>query len=207
MRVSGGNYQSAYLNDGNYGIASTGFNEGLGGFLVSGKATSPGDACTCEYLHWGYWAVMEDNDGMPSNARSSLGVFVAGQPTVEMPITGTATYDGVVEAAWRQDGPNNPTGRITHAQGTFNHTVHFDTGLGSGSMDLGPDNFDSTSVHATGQPQIEFTFIGTGASVGRNGTGNGVFTGPNADNLGVVFDLSGPDNFGAAGAIRADRIP
>jgi hypothetical protein len=206
IEFNGANYQSAYLNDENFGIASTGFQENEGGFLVSGKAITPEeDSCTCEYLHWGYWAVLEDNDGVPQNARSSVGTFVAGQPTVAMPLAGSATYEGVVEAAWRQSTNLNPSGLVTYAQGGVTHTVQFGTGVGSGNMDLGPDNFTTSSIHTVGQPNVGFTFTGIGPSVGRNGVGNGIFTGPDAVNLGVTMELSGPNGFAAAGAIRAEH--
>ncbi len=200
------NYQSAYLNDQNFGIASTGSQGNGGGFLVSGKAVTPDDPCVCEYLHWGYWAVFEENSGVSENARSSIGVFVAGEPTLSMPISGSATYEGTVEAAWRQSTTLNPNGLVTFATGSISHTVQFATGVGAGAMDLGPDNFNTSSIHTPGNANVNFTFTGIGASVGRNGIGNGIFTGPNAENLGVVMELNGPNGFAAAGAIRAERV-
>ena len=196
-------FSSAYLNDANFGIGTKGFNTGIGGFLVSGKATSLGDACTCAYLHWGYWAYGEDSP--PSNTNAA-GVFVAGisTPIVDMPMSGTATFTGVTEAAWRGAtvspmAPPNPT---IYANGAFEHTVNFATGDGSGVMTLNGETFFSTSVHILGNPNLRFAFTD---DMTKGGAGVGIFTGPQAKNMGVTYNLIGPNGFGAAGVIRAER--
>ena len=139
-----------------------------------------------------------------ANGKAS-GVFVAGIPTpnVDMPLSGTATYTGVAEAAWR--GPTvtqgfvNPT---TYASGAFSHTVDFASGNGNGTMDLNGSVFTSNSVHSPGDPGLAFTF-NQGETAG--GTGVGSFTGPHAENMGVVFQIYGLNGMAAAGAIRAER--
>lgn len=204
------NSLSAYLNDSHFGIGSQGLENGSGGFLVSGKATAPNDPCTCDYLHWGYWAYNEE--GMTENANA-VGTFVAGnqtpvfdpnEPDMSMPVSGTATYNGVAEAAWRGPSGNplnpNPT---SYATGDFSHTVNFANGSGTGSMDLNGRQFDSQSVHQPGTPGVAFTFSESSGVAG--GAGVGAFAGPNAENLGAVFQIEGTDGLQAAGSIRAER--
>ncbi len=203
LDFSGANFRSAYLDDSHFGIGSQGF-DGNGGFLVSGKATSPADTCTCEYLHWGYWAHVED----PAvTDRQASGVFVAGipTPTVDMPLSGTATYIGVAEAAWRGPlaSPGASPSPRSYASGDFTHMVNFATGSGSGTMDLNGRQFDSQSIHQPGTSGVAFTFTESSGIAG--GGGVGAFTGPQAKNLGVVFGLLGSDGLEAAGAIRAER--
>lgn len=200
VEFAGANFKSAYLDDSHFGIGSQGF-DGNGGFLVSGKATSPADPCTCEYLHWGYWAHIDD----PAVANSQAsGVFVAGIPTpqVDMPLSGTATYNGVAEAAWRGPSASPVASPVSYASGDFSHTVDFATGSGNGTMSLNGTQFTSQSVHVPGEPNATFAFVGSTVS---GGVGTGVFTGPQAENLGVVFELLGTDGLQAAGAIRAER--
>ena len=204
ITFDGDNTKSAYLNDTYFGIGSQGFADGSGGFLVSGKATSPDDDCTCNYLHWGYWAYGEQGDSQNANA---VGTFVAGIPTPEMdmPVSGSATYQGVAEAAWRGPSGDPMEPRPTsYASGDFNHSVNFATGLGNGTMDLNGREFASQSRHQPGNPSVEFAFT-EGETAG--GAGVGSFTGPRAENLGVVFQLQTADGMQAAGSIRAERGP
>jgi|GEM_PF-4767414 len=196
-------FRSAYLSDSHYGLGSQDITGSSGGFLVSGKATSPDDACTCKYLHWGYWAYAEDH--APENPNAS-GLYVAGIPTpsVDMPVSGTATFTGVAEAAWRgasSDPIDNPNPTV-YGSGTFSHTVNFATGTGSGTMTLNNDVFQSESLHTPSDPNINFAFAGDES---RTGTGVGIFTGPQAKNLGAVFNIVGDGGYMAAGGIRAQR--
>jgi len=203
-------HSSAYLNDEHFGIASQGYTNpnGIASFLVSGKATVTGleASCTCAYLHWGYWAALQDtgSDLAPDNPFVA-GVFVAGQPTVDMPIDGTATFSGVAEAAWREPTSINPDGIVTVAAGGFFHSVNFSNGQGSGTMVLAGVTYQSFSTHDVGEPQVEFVFQEQADVYGSFGSGNGIFIGPDAKNLGVNFEMQGRDGFGAAGIIRAEH--
>lgn len=193
-------FSSAYLSDSHFGLGTQGFVSGASGFLVSGKATSPDDNCLCAYLHWGYWAYEESTFPNPANA---VGTFVAGiqTPTIDMPVSGTATFNGVAEAAWRS-ASGNPT---THATGSFNHTVNFADGSGTGTMTLNNDSFVSVSEQlGIGDSRLSFTFDD---GIDKSGVGAGIFTGPQANNMGVVFNLNGGGGFVAAGSVRAERGP
>ena len=200
-------YSSAYLNDDLFGIASDGSIgvDDIGGFLVSGKATATGDAanCLCHYLHWGYWGVLQFSE-VSNDHPYVAGFFVAGEPTVDMPLEGQATYSGVVDATWHEPTATNPDGITTVISGTIEHTVEFQSGYGSGEMTLpDPNLMIYTSSDNTGNHQISFYFSNP-QTEGYLGEGDGIFTGPNAKNMGVVFSI---ENDGAviAGAIRAER--
>ena len=112
--------------------------------------------------------------------------------------------EGVVEAARRGPISINPDGIATVAIGIFSHTVDFGDGDGTGSMTLANVPYDTFSSHSVGQPEVQFSIVEQGDIYGSSGSGYGIFTGPDAANLGVNFEISGPDGFGAAGTIRVE---
>jgi hypothetical protein len=150
--------------------------------------------CTCEYLTWGFWS---SNINLSSNqtANVNLGTYVAGQVTSNMPLTGSATYNGMMVGNV-QNGSNAYVGTGTYAMdwsfqrrnGTFGAT--FD-GTRYGGL-----------VGSTGGANFSGVFGNLGTL--RGGTLAGSFFGPNAQNQGGQFAIGGP-GYAAAGIFAGQR--
>jgi trimeric autotransporter adhesin len=102
--------------------------------------------CACQYLQWGYWTgtVAETNSSNTAVNRYDVGyTWMAGQPTVTMPTTGTGTYSGAAI------GTVNNNGAAYLAGGGFSQTYNFSSNTGNVSI----TNFDGTNYSATETPQ------------------------------------------------------
>ena len=91
--------------------------------------------CGCEYTRWGFWSSETRRNGTTSIGANEpfvqdllhMGTWVAGnKPTsVEVPITGSATYTGHVIGSFK-------TGNAEYlAAGSLSHTVNFGTSTGT----------------------------------------------------------------------------
>jgi hypothetical protein len=138
--------------------------------------------CSCEYLSWGFWS-SNMNLGNNQTANVNLGTYVVGQVTGNMPLTGSATYNGTMVGNV-QNGNNAYVGTGTYAMdwsfrnrnGTFGAT--FD-GTNYGGL-----------VGSTGGANFSGVFGNLGSL--RGGTLAGSFFGPQAQNQGGQFAIGGP---------------
>jgi hypothetical protein len=181
----------------NYPTASSGATEFPSLAMVTSKTVpKAADAllpagishCSCQYLQWGYWTgnIPPSNQGGPSNTAQSayINTWLAGQPTVTMPTTGTGTFTGAAI------GTVSNAGNTYLAAGGFNNTYNFGTNTGT----IGISNFDgknfSGTVNGTGN-----LYAGTLSGSGLAGVTAGGFYGPNAAETGGTFGvhaISGP---------------
>lgn len=208
---------SAFINDKTFGIAearqnANPANDGLlngsqiSFVAVSGDATTPdtgGPLCACEFMHWGYWAAAKVEPGDISNSLSDVGVFFAGvqTPSVDMPISGTATYNGIAAASLTPDGIAGPA----FERGDFSYTTNYATGIGQGEMNLGAHDFNIIGQHTPGQSGLNVDYFNP-ATTNQVGNGTGAYFGAGAANLGVTININDTDTgLSAAGAAVAEK--
>jgi len=154
--------------------------------------------CQCQYLQWGYWTGKVDSPatttsgfaGATTSDIAQINTWIAGQPTVTMPTTGTASYNGAAIGTVFNNGASYL------AAGGFNNTFNFGTNTGTVTI----SNFDGNSLSGTvgGSGNIY-----TGSITGGNKAGSvlGQFFGPGAVETGGAFAfhaVSGP-NYLASG--------
>jgi len=119
-------------------------------YLLSSAAAPPptslltgGTLCTtCAYSQWGYWGgQVASNFGGSRVDVGNINFWVAGQPTVTLPFTGSATYAG------QAIGTANNNGSQYIASGTFSNAYNFGSQLGTFTL-----NFDSRTLTGTVGP-------------------------------------------------------
>ncbi|MEQ9125162.1 MAG: hypothetical protein RIM80_21650, partial [Alphaproteobacteria bacterium] len=194
---------SAFVSDTLFAIADPGgFESGDGpGFVfVSGAAVMPAsvDVCACEFVHWGLWAGGQNNPQEFANTISDVGMFFAGAPTVDMPVTGSATYAGHAAASMIRPGDVEPQ----FATGAFTLNTQFATGVSAGQMNLGPEDFTVIGQHTPGQAALNVQYV-QGAQI--VGGGSGGFYGPNAANVAVTIAIDNGQGLQAGGGAVAER--
>lgn len=166
--------------------------------------------CECKFLEWGYWGTQvdwdrADQEGAQFQDFFHLGTWVAGDitPDVDMPQTGTATFNGhaVGNVARNIDGKTNQY----LAAGKFDMTWNFGQREGTASI----KNFDG--MNASGKMNSTVLnpsrFGGGLAGSGVKGNLLGAFVnGPKGPAQGVIgnFDLSG-NGVMATGIVAAGR--
>jgi hypothetical protein len=96
--------------------------------------------CECDYTKWGFWSTNTQRPGLFGGSRNDRGhmmTWVAGQTPerVEVPTTGSATYNGHVVANV-QNGSNQYI-----ASGNLQNTINFGTRTGTAQV----SNFDNTN--------------------------------------------------------------
>ncbi|MEQ9122362.1 MAG: hypothetical protein RIM80_07340, partial [Alphaproteobacteria bacterium] len=189
--------ESAFFDDNTFGIASI---NGL--VAVSGEAVGAPDPCACAFMHWGLWAVGSEEVGEIANSVSDIGAFFAGAPTIDMPITGTATFTGAAYASMITPNADSPA----FASGRFDLSTNFAAGVSSGQINLA-NSFDDRTFnmigrHAVGDAALSVDYIAGGRIVGD---GHGAFFGPGAQNVGVTINIDDGAGTQAAGAAVGQR--
>jgi len=153
------------------------------------------------YLSFGIWT---HTDTATGDVRKSHILF--GYPTASgsMPVTGSATYQTMVNASMFEGGPSFPNTQ-SEVDGTATFTANFGTGaIGTelslarqaGGQSLGV--FTGTGTIQSGN-QFGGTFTSTAATF-SNGTFMGGFFGPSAAEMGYNFSITkfNPDPFAGA---------
>lgn len=208
---------SAFINDKLFGIAEARqnadpANDGLlngsqvSFVMVSGDAVTPttsGPQCACNFMHWGYWAAAKLEPGDVSNSITDVGVFFAGvqTPSVDMPISGTATYNGIAAASLTPDGVASPS----FERGDFSYTTNYATGIGQGEMNLGAHDFNIIGAHTPGQSGLNVDYFNP-ATTNQVGNGTGAYFGAGAANLGVTININDVETgLSAGGAAVAEK--
>lgn len=191
---------SAFFDDNTFGIAhNEGFEQtaNVGFALASGEAVLKDPGCECQFMHWGAWAGGEISPNGPENSVSDIGFFFAGVPTVDMPLSGTATFNGKAFASMAV-GADTPFA----ASGAFELTTNFANGVSAGQMDLANQNFAIVGNHTPGSPNLAVQYLQNAQNVG---VGAGRFFGPQAANVGVTVDING-NGIRAAGVAVGERV-
>ena len=158
-------------------------------------------SCTCEYLTWGWWSTsskVKDGPLAGTEARVNLGTYVAGTLTtaIQMPQTGTATYNGLMV------GNVNNAGNSYVAGGNF--TMNYNYGARFGVTQM---TFDNSSYRGTVSGTGTAGTNHVGGFVGANGVGvmKGSFYGPGAANVGGTFGINGTNPAYQASGIYAGQ--
>jgi hypothetical protein len=162
--------------------------------------------CTCDFLTWGYWSgdvKYSANSVYNPNGRDRLNfaTYVAGTQSnaVQLPLTGTATYNGDMIGNVR----NNGNSYI--AVGGFQNVWNF--GSKTGALTI--TNFDGANyTGAAAQTGSTTAFTGgfSSSGTGRSGALSGAFYGagtPPAGQAGT-FTATGT-NYTAGGTFKAQR--
>lgn len=140
--------------------------------------------CACQFLQWGYWTgqVQTPNADLTAATRTDrayINTWVAGTPTVTMPVTGVGTYNGAAV------GTVFNNGATYMAAGGFNQSYNF----GSQTGNVKITNFDGANYDATVAGSGN-TFGGSlGGPPNRSGTVIGRFYGPGAVETGGAFNI------------------
>jgi hypothetical protein len=151
--------------------------------VVPSTALLPAGAsfCQCQYLKWGYWggALASPWGDTTRIDVGNINTWVAGQPSVQVPASGTGTYTGALV------GTVDNNGAIYLAAGGLAATYNFGSHTGS----FGVNNFDGHSFTAA---IPEASLSGSGyrfafAAGGLAGNVNGSFYGPMAAETGGNF--------------------
>jgi hypothetical protein len=161
-----------------------------------------GGSCTCEFLTWGWWSsnsTVKTGPFAGDQSRVNLGTYVAGTLTtaVQMPQTGTATYNGMLA------GNVNNNGNSYIAGGNFSLNYNYAARVGVFSN----FNFDNSSyaggVAANNSSGTNFQ----GGVAGANGAGSvkGSFYGPGAANVGGSFSVGANNSAYKASGIFAGQ--
>jgi hypothetical protein len=167
---------------------------------VAGLTLPSNGGCTCEFLTWGKWATSFTDPQNSNKTYYSLGLYVAGNLTtaVQMPTTGSATYNGFMA------GLVNDRGSGRFGTGTFQLNYNF--GARNGAFN---GNFDSKALSgpmnaSAANPQ---SYSGRISGGGVSGTANGGFAGSPTDPLAYTlgnFSLRGPQ-YRASGIFAGQR--
>jgi len=153
-------------------------------YLLSSSAAPPpgsllagGTLCTtCAYSQWGYWggSVVSPFGGGTRTDIGHLNFWVAGQPTVTIPTSGTGTYAGSMIGAVNSNG----SGYV--ATGNFNLSYTFGLSGGTGTFTSTFDGNALPAVAVSGTTATGAPYTGTFGTVSITETIAGKFFGPNA---------------------------
>ncbi len=172
------------------------------GIVVISEAGLDGlpQPCDCAFVTWGAWAGGEVSPGDAANAVSDIGFFFAGAPTptVDMPVSGSASYSGGAYASMQLPGQTAPT----LATGAFTMNTNFASGISSGQVGLNDQSFSLLGRHTVGAPELRVDYIRAGQTIGH---GDGAFMGSQAANVGVTIDIDDGAGLRAGGVAIGER--
>lgn len=166
--------------------------------------------CDCQYLTWGYWQgdlnyISGDRAGQRDYV--TLGTWVTGNlaASVDIPLTGTATYSGHIIGNVENDAGNSYV-----AVGNFSNAWDFGSQNGTVSI-TNFDGADYTGFTYGGPGNVQFTgtLSGVGGASNRIGALDGAFFrapgDPVAYQAGSFNIESTNSNYKAAGTFQAKR--
>src|SRR5580704_10839712 len=200
----GGAGSSTFVDDKNYTMTN---NPARPSTVKIGDATYPVDAtnvlasnsstCTCEFLSYGAWVSSVADPRNNGKTYAAIGTYVAGTPTtaVQLPQTGSATYNGFMAGFASHNGQINPL------NGSYQNT--WDFAARSGNLNI---TFANRSYSGTAQATTGPGFAGT---FGRTGSLNGSFFASPSDGAAYqagTFSIgSARSRFQAAGVFGGQR--
>jgi hypothetical protein len=158
--------------------------------------------CKCEFLSWGWWASSIPDPQHEGRTYTALGTYVVGKvPTVPLPQTGSATYNGLM-AGVAQNGRDAP-----HlASGSYQNVWNFQsrTGVFNGSFDS--RNYAGTTQATGGAGST--TFAGSFSGGNRSGKLSGGFFASPSDPAAYqagTFSVGGHSHYRATGIFAGQR--
>jgi hypothetical protein len=130
------------------------------------SASNP--ACTCEFLGWGSWKSSVADPRNNGKTYTALGTYVAGTPTVQLPMTGIATYNGFMAGYANNRGDATPH----FATGSYQNAWNFQnrTGVFNGSFDGRSYSGMTQAIAGSGGTGFNGSFSGDGRSGSLNGS-------------------------------------
>jgi hypothetical protein len=162
--------------------------------------------CACKFMEWGWWGTATDfeGEGLPGGRRrdaAHLGTWAAGEVTrtIELPRTGTASYEG------------HAVGNVVNGGAQYvaagSLAVDYDFGARTGQLTI--SNFDGRTFSGgvTGAASGPAGFRGGLSGSGLTGSATGSFmTGPAGPAQGVLgaFDVGGR-GYSAVGTFMGER--
>ena len=159
--------------------------------------------CDCTFMSWGWWSgdIRYDNPGFRQGQRDRLNMatFVTGTLTnsVQMPLTGTATYTGHTFG-------NVVNGANSYVSaGTYSNAWNFATGKGQVNLTFDNRAYSGQTALIAGTPNFTGPLTGAGASGSLSGSFYQSKTDPVAGQ-GGSFAVSGP-NYKAGGGFVAKK--
>ncbi|MFZ5780896.1 MAG: FecR family protein [Pseudomonadota bacterium] len=161
---------------------------------------TPG-ACTCEFLTWGWWAAKMPDPFDGTRTYTAVGPYVAGKlaNAVQLPQTGTATYNGFMS------GVASSHGSAYAATGTYQNVWNFGarSGVFSGTFD--GRGYAGATQATPGSNGAAFAGSFSGGS--RSGSLNGAFFSSPADPAAYqagTFSIGG-SQYKASGVFAGQR--
>lgn len=150
--------------------------------------------CACEFTRWGFWSQENSRNvsGVEYRDRIQLGTWVAGELTspVNVPTTGTATYNGHVVGSFR-DGANQYV-----AGGQFTQVVNFGTNTGTFAIPaLDNRAYTGTISLVTGSP----IYFGSVTAISGPTTSGNIIGGFMQGASGPVGETAGSITFSGSG--------
>src|SRR5262249_28268157 len=149
--------------------------------LVGAQTFFPGvnfGSCTCEFTRWGFWSAnnyRSNADLTTENDRAHLMTWVAGRlaDPAEIPITGTAVYNGFVVGSSKAFNTNfSLNGNEYVAAGNFQANVTFASVATISIPSLDGRAYSGPVARTPSQNELTGTLTGTG---GANMAINGAF--------------------------------
>jgi hypothetical protein len=140
--------------------------------------------CACQYLQWGYWTgqVITPNSSLTAISRDDrafINTWLAGQPTVNMPTTGSGSYNGAAV------GTVFNNGATYLAAGAFKQTYNFASQTGTINL----TNFDGANYAAAVSGSGGIYSGSLTGTPNRSGAVVGSFFGPGAVETGGTFSI------------------
>lgn len=177
--------------------------------IPAGHVAVPSGAST--YMQWGSWQDAAGGPGKTDLATTGPAYWIAGQitPTNGVPPSGTATYNGVLEGTahtrdnniTNQRNPTPVTGNFTLTAnfGTrgLNGQFNFVSGFAPGASFNATATWDPATLRHTG------TLSGSGQGTGQF---DGFFFGPNAEEIGGVWNATSTLGVPAGSHIKAQGV-
>jgi hypothetical protein len=193
-----------------YTISTT---SALNSSSVSGSSTAPSSSvtsglsstCNCSYLTWGWWnttfaSPVDNVDGDNDvTVKVTSAPYVVGSITqaVQMPQTGSATYSGFMTGNVWTGGST-----VSSVTGSYSNTWNFASRAGTFTGSFDGVSYSGTNTAVSGSGGVNFTGSFSGGS--RTGSLAGSFFGPNAQNQGGAFSITGT-NYNAAGIFAGSK--
>lgn len=163
-------------------------------------ASSTSRACKCEFLNWGVWASTVPDPRNNGTTYVGVGTYVAGTPTpqVQLPQSGTATYNGFMA------GFASNNGIVYGATGSYQNAWNFQSGRGAFNGTFDGRSYSGSTAATTGS-----NFSGTFNGGSRTGSLNGGFfaspTDPAAYQAGTFSIRNSSSTYQASGIFAGQR--
>lgn len=158
-----------------------------------------------QYTQYGDWSQCSANCTANGGTNSVNGVYVWGNATApsNIPTVGTYTYNGNIEGDYLSavgiksavSGTQGTTGNMAAAVNFATRSIAFSTSnsqFNAGAVAAPNLNMSGTLTYSPGQNLFAGTVsTATGTSTTMTGTASGRFYGPNAQEIGGIYSLSG----------------